>query len=155
MGLFSKLGTSLALKRLEEEKLFLQVHDELENGTINKGLWMKALANSGGDESLAKTKYIKLRMQSFKDEIAISDELEEKLNKFKSNNAEDSSTEKNKKPSIIQEDEEKIFISRLKKLGYRVNVRWTCYEVIIPNGEIVNLPTITDLERYLGCVEKT
>ena len=84
MGLFSKLGTSLALKRLEEEKLFLQVHDELENGTINKGLWMKALANSGGDESLAKTKYIKFRMQSFKDEIAISDELEEKLNKFKS-----------------------------------------------------------------------
>jgi hypothetical protein len=153
MGLFSKLSTSLALKRLEEEKLFLQVHDELENGTINKGLWMKALANSGGDESLAKIKYIKFRIQSFKDEIAISDELEETFNKLKSYNAADSLTDEDKKPSLIREDEEKIFISRLEKLGYRVNIKWTCYEVIAPNGEKVKLLGIADLERYLGYIE--
>lgn len=76
MGFFSKISTSRALRRLQEENLFKVIHDELENGVVNDGLWMKALADSNGDELLAKAKYIKLRLRSFKDEITIENEIQ-------------------------------------------------------------------------------
>ncbi|MDB9724325.1 hypothetical protein OAA89_00415 [bacterium] len=76
MGFFSKISTSIALRRLQEENLFKLIHDELENGVVNNGLWMKALADSNGDELLAKTKYITLRLRSFKDEITIENEIQ-------------------------------------------------------------------------------
>lgn len=77
MKFISTLNTMLALSRKEDEKLFLAVHDELAKSKVNQGLWVKALSKSNGDENQAKAKYIKLRVQSMKDDMNIKRASEE------------------------------------------------------------------------------
>lgn len=58
--------------RLVEEKLYDIIASEIEDGIQKQGLWLKALANSNGDEKRAKGEYLSLRLQSLKDEIEIA-----------------------------------------------------------------------------------
>jgi len=53
--------------RANDELLYEFVLTEMENGTVSKGLWGKALANSGGDSANAKSIYMQYRVQSIKD----------------------------------------------------------------------------------------
>jgi hypothetical protein len=53
-----------------EEALYATVSDELRRGNIRPGLWAKALAEEGYDEQRAKARYLKLRVQSLRKEIA-------------------------------------------------------------------------------------
>jgi hypothetical protein len=53
--------------RTDDELLYEFVLSEMENGVVAKGLWGKALANSGGDNANAKSIYMKYRVQSIKD----------------------------------------------------------------------------------------
>ncbi len=62
--------------RANEELLYSQVAEEIEKNEINKGLWAKALSESGNIDSSAKALYIKLRVQSLKDEIEFLHESE-------------------------------------------------------------------------------
>ena len=78
--MFDKYRRNSAAARLLEEQLYEQVVNELSNGQKRNGLWAKALANSDGAEEKAKALYIKYRVQSIKDEIEVSEALnEEKL----------------------------------------------------------------------------
>lgn len=56
-------------KREMDEKLYAVVVEELENGTVNKALWAKALADSDSDKDKTQALYIKLRVQKLYDEI--------------------------------------------------------------------------------------
>ena len=73
MGLFDKIKrkveTTLSESRLEEELLYKHVLEEMEAGVIRDGLFAKALANSSGDESKAKSLYMKYRVRSVKDAL--------------------------------------------------------------------------------------
>jgi len=60
-----------AEERLLEEKIYEQVTSELSNDNKRNGLWVKALANSNYSENIAKSLYIKYRVQSIKDEMEI------------------------------------------------------------------------------------
>ena len=53
--------------RTNDELLYEFVLSELETGAVSKGLWGKALANSGGDSAYAKSIYMQYRVQSIKD----------------------------------------------------------------------------------------
>lgn len=68
-----------ALDRLLEERLYALALAEFESKDIRQGLWAKSLANCVGDEHTAKGSYLKLRVQSMRDESvlveAILDEL--------------------------------------------------------------------------------
>lgn len=55
--------------RATEEALYEFVSRELEQGIIRNGLWTKALAQSNMNESVAKSKYINLRVKSLRDEL--------------------------------------------------------------------------------------
>lgn len=57
--------------RLIEEEIYAEAIRELERGVRRDGLWAKAFAKSGGNEDKTKALYIELRVQSFKDELAI------------------------------------------------------------------------------------
>ncbi|MFY0670163.1 MAG: hypothetical protein JXQ95_19180 [Alteromonas stellipolaris] len=70
--MFQSLKLNSAKERLYEEKLYEQVASEIYQGQKRSGIWAKALALSNGSEELAKAKYIELRVQSLKDEIAVA-----------------------------------------------------------------------------------
>jgi hypothetical protein len=61
---FKKIAIS---SRADDEVLYEFVLNEIETGILAKGLWSKALANSGGDDANAKSIYMKYRVQSIKD----------------------------------------------------------------------------------------
>ena len=86
MGLLDKLKrkveNTLADSRLEEELIYKHILEEMDSGVIRDGLYAKAMANSNGDESKAKSLYMKYRLQSVKDAMGGNSYLEyvEKLN---------------------------------------------------------------------------
>jgi hypothetical protein len=80
MGIFDKFKTSIAIDRLSEEKLYEQVGQELKAGKKREGIWVKAMAKSGGDLNKAESMYIDLRVQAFKDEVNL-DLAQKELNK--------------------------------------------------------------------------
>jgi hypothetical protein len=47
--------------RTNEEKVYLQIYEELENKTYDKALWIKLFAEANGDENKARAQYIKER----------------------------------------------------------------------------------------------
>jgi len=75
MGIFDKFKTSTAIDRLSEERLYEQVAQELKAGKRSEGVWIKAMAKSGGDLNKAESMYIELRVQSLKDELAVASEI--------------------------------------------------------------------------------
>lgn len=77
--MFKSLAKNRAYKRLLDEKLFEYALQEFENGEMRDGLWAKALYQSSGDENKASALYLKLRVQSLKDEHLIVQEIERKI----------------------------------------------------------------------------
>ena len=73
--MFKKFKTNAAKSRLLEENLYEQVLDELKLDIRRDGLWAKALAESDGSEEKAQSVYIKLRVQSIKDEAEVINEM--------------------------------------------------------------------------------
>lgn len=55
--------------RRVEEKLYEQVANEIKNGEIRDGLWLKAYAEASGEKPLAEAYYAKLRVIQLLDEL--------------------------------------------------------------------------------------
>ena len=75
MSFFNKLRRNAAADRKAEEVLYTVVAREIDSGIIHDGLWLKALEKAGGNESVQTSEYVKLRVQSLKDDISIVSEL--------------------------------------------------------------------------------
>ena len=91
MGLFDKFKRKdlkdNPLSRKGEEALYHQALNELESGSINKGVFAKALADSSGDEGKAHSLYLKYRTQSILDDKVLhSIRKEEEVQKRKERN---------------------------------------------------------------------
>ncbi|MDC3370513.1 hypothetical protein OAW72_02745 [Alphaproteobacteria bacterium] len=71
MGLFRRNDKNAVIDRMLETKLFEYVMDEISDGKKNNGIWGQALVETEGDEKKAEATYIKLRVQSLKDEIRL------------------------------------------------------------------------------------
>lgn len=69
--MFQKFRIKAAINRLIEERLYEIVAGEIAKGDIRQGLWAKAFSQSSGDEQAAKSKYIKLRVDSLRDESTL------------------------------------------------------------------------------------
>ena len=60
---------------------YAQAEQEINNGTIDQGLWAKALVNAKGNEAIRKAEYIKLRARQFNKKIKSKDDaIKYKLN---------------------------------------------------------------------------
>ena len=66
-----------AIDRLNEERIYELVANEIKNNIRKDGLWAKAIAKSSGDIKIAQSTYIKLRVQQIKDEEDILDDIAE------------------------------------------------------------------------------
>ena len=71
MSIFDDIIGKNADDRLAEEMLYAEAMREIEQGIRRDGLWGKAIAESDGDDKKAKALYLKLRVQSLKDELEI------------------------------------------------------------------------------------
>lgn len=74
-----KSATERHLENLDEERLYSSIADELASGVINRGLYAKALADTGGDEPKGKARYIELRARAIKTERAAQEEQRQRL----------------------------------------------------------------------------
>lgn len=72
MGLLDDIRLKGASYRLTEEAIFAEVVREIEAGVRRDGLWAKAFAENPESESKAKSQYIRLRVQTLKDELALA-----------------------------------------------------------------------------------
>lgn len=70
--MFDNIRQKIISDRADDEMLYEFVLDEIERGTVIKGLWGKAQADSGGDKSNAESIYLKYRVQSIKDAFTMS-----------------------------------------------------------------------------------
>lgn len=76
MSLFDKFKKRAVFNRKTDEAIYSAVAQEMENGIKNNGLWLKALEQAQGNSEKQVAEYIRLRVQSLKDDIGIiSDEI--------------------------------------------------------------------------------
>jgi hypothetical protein len=59
-----------------EDAFYEKIANEIRNGEVNQGLWLKATVESGGSEFHAKALYVKLRVKQLERELVESQEYE-------------------------------------------------------------------------------
>ena len=69
--MFGRIRKDNLIARALEEDLYEVIAAELKDGVKKDGLWIKAISKAGGDKSRTESEYIKLRLQSLKDEMDI------------------------------------------------------------------------------------
>jgi len=76
MGIFDGFKAKSVASRLNDETLYAEVMREIESNYRRDGIWAMALADADMDQAKAAAKYIKLRVQSLKDEMALLHEVD-------------------------------------------------------------------------------
>ena len=71
MAIFDKFKKLNVAHRKTDEALYSAVAQEMEDGVRHNGLWLKALEQAEGNKEKQIAEYIKLRVQSLKDDISI------------------------------------------------------------------------------------
>ena len=152
MGLFDKSKTSTAIDRLLEEKLYEQVGQELKAGKKREGIWIKAMAKTGGDLNKAEALYIELRVQAIQDEASLAtaqQKLKEELEEGKRGARKEEELDRQKKLSQKKYREDGC-INRLKGLGYKV--------VLFPNPaiayEVIDRVSNTDTSQSFDTLDE-
>ncbi len=70
-----ELKRTVDAKRFVQENIQGEVREEIESNERRKGLWVKALQKSRGDEHKAMTLYVKYREQCIRVETEVAKEL--------------------------------------------------------------------------------
>ena len=76
MGIFKNFKHNSAVDRLNEERIYEIVINEIKSGKRREGIWGQALEKANGDLKKTEANYIKLRVQSLKDEFEIQKQEE-------------------------------------------------------------------------------
>lgn len=75
MPLFDKVKKMTIARRKTDEALYSAVAQEMEDGIRHNGLWLKALEQAGGSKEKQIAEYIKLRVQSLRDDVIVFSDL--------------------------------------------------------------------------------
>ena len=136
MSFFSSAKAKLAASKLAEEQLYAQAAEEVSSGQIRQGLWAKAIAENGGDDSAAKARYLKLRVEIMKAEAEVTDYAMKQAAK------------------IVEPTEVDLVINFLKGEGYKVKTQAGKFRVHEPAGGRTGWKTEVELVEYAkerGC----
>lgn len=71
MGILDGINSAGAASRLTEEAFYAEALREIESGMRRDGIWAMAMAECDMDQARAGARYIKLRVQSLKDEMTL------------------------------------------------------------------------------------
>ena len=100
MSLFSGFKTKFALSRLEEERLYEFILNEIESGNVRKGLMAKAISLANGNENKIQAEYIKLRLQSLIDENTVFEAIAGNQSWVREGKSPDAETSIGRKPKL-------------------------------------------------------
>ena len=75
MSIFNRFKEKAIFERKTEELLYGAVAEEMATGARNEALWLKAMEGADGQEGKFISEYIKLRIQSLKDDVHIMKEI--------------------------------------------------------------------------------
>ena len=76
MAFFKSKDKLSIFQRKHETYLYELVMEEIAKNERQKGIWGQAIVKSNGDEKKAEAEYIKLRVESLKDELEIQEQEE-------------------------------------------------------------------------------
>ena len=68
MSFFKRLKHSAITTRIGDESLYERARQEIKSGYRRDGLWAQAIERSNGDSDKTASIYIRLRIQSLRDE---------------------------------------------------------------------------------------
>ena len=68
-------ATDRLISKEVEHKLYEKASIDIENESIDRGVWTKAFSNAQGDEVKQKAIYIELMVEHYRDEIRAGEEL--------------------------------------------------------------------------------
>jgi len=71
MGIPNSINSAGAASRLTEEAFYAEALREIESGMRRDGIWAMVMAECDMDQGRAGARYIKLRVQSLKDEMTL------------------------------------------------------------------------------------
>lgn len=72
MGIIDNMLAKRAATRLSDEALYAVALREIESGLRRDGIWAQALSECSMDQARAAARYIALRVQSLRDELALT-----------------------------------------------------------------------------------
>ena len=79
MSLLRQVKDRAVAIRFDDERLHEIALNELHSGARRDGIWAKALVAASGNESAAMAEYIRLRVETLREEIYISQRSQESL----------------------------------------------------------------------------
>lgn len=83
--MFKKYMLNRALSKMVEDKLYEMALDEVEKGILKKGAWARALSQSDGVDSKARSIYLRYRVESMKNENRIINAVIDEVRKTNKN----------------------------------------------------------------------
>ena len=131
MGLFTRNDKLSIFQRQHETKLFEFVMDEIANNKRQKGLWGQAIVKSNGDEKKAEAEYIKLRVESLKDELEIQKQEETEKAILKEELKKLSEEEKKKKAETKAQEEQRIKIEKEHTVIESLTIKYLLALIIV------------------------
>lgn len=93
------IKAKIAAHKIPDEAYFEMAGEEIKRGQIRQGLWLKAMALASGDSQKAQAIYLKLRVETMRQEAA--DSIKTAMKKEYSEQADANSTEAHTKPEKI------------------------------------------------------
>jgi hypothetical protein len=124
VGLFSNAGQRYETK-LEDERLYNMVAQELADGHVSQGLYAKAIAEADGDKGKVEARYIQLRADLLRSEMAAEFEAKKQREQIAANQALRDMTEKDNIANAIairQAEAEKANQRALAQAQYKARI---------------------------------
>ena len=137
-----------AFDRLAEEQLYQLVVDEIKRDEKREGLWAKALVEAEGDKEKTQALYIKLRVQSLKDELEYAEHAQHEEAKRDA----EARTQARKRQETERKDQIRrcnLAEAELRRLGLKFKKAKSGW-IVTFRGKEVALSSIDELEKYIG-----
>jgi len=140
----------------QDEELYLQATQEVEDEVIDAALWAKSMALAEGDTNIAKYKYIKLRVEQLAQSSGIEEEKRNqeertgsgKVQQIKRTESERIRQEKRMESERIQQEESET-IAGLSELGCKMERRsFGGWKIREPLGGVVIVKTLKLAKEY-------
>ena len=141
------------LSTAQEEALYALVVDEIADDGVMPGLWAMAIAKSGGDESKAKAKYLELRVDLLREELAVSEGVASALRaEQKQRDEAQRVDDEQKREEFAALESERLLTQFLEGSGYSLDIRNNgdekSYRVTAPQGASIGFENLCQLQRF-------
>ena len=157
--MFNKIRKDARKARAFEERIYEQIASELKAGNRKEGLWMKALSQSKGNEGIAQSTYIKLRLQAINDDYEAALEIAEPKT---IDSLVDNKAITNKPPEYgeflsdadLKNRRLMIAVKKLANYGYSVRSKGYEWDIVNSSGVVITCRNISQVEGFAATAKR-